>query len=72
MGLCHEPNPPIASRLQGKGLHWFGLGLAGQPTRGLIKLQRLLNKNAFWAKDRSLSELKTLLRHSSGVESVAG
>ena len=48
------------------GLRWFGLGPAGQPTRGLIKLLRLLNKHVFWAKDRSLSDLKTLLRHSSG------
>ena len=48
------------------GLRWFVLGPAGRPTRGLIKLQRFLNKLAFWAKDRSLSDLKTLLRQSSG------
>jgi N-acetylglutamate synthase-like GNAT family acetyltransferase len=36
----------------------------------LIKLQRLLNKHAFWATDRSLSDLKTLLRHSSVVVSL--
>ena len=52
------------------GLRWFGLGPAGRPTRGLIKLQRLLNKHAFWAKDRSLGNLKTLLRHSSVVVSL--
>ena len=44
--------------------------MAGRPTRGLIKLQRLLNKNAFLAKDRSLANLKTLLRHTSVVEAL--
>ena len=52
------------------GLRWFGLGPTGRPTRGLIKLQRLLNKHAFWATDRSLSDLKTLLRHNSVVVSL--
>ena len=36
----------------------------------MIKLQRLLNKHAFWAKDRSLAKLKTLLRHTSVVEAL--
>ena len=36
----------------------------------MIKLQRLLNKHAFCAKERSLGELKTLLHHSSVVVSL--
>ena len=32
------------------GLRIFGLGPNFKPTRGLLKLQRFLNKNAFWAK----------------------
>ena len=40
------------------GLRWFGIGPAGRPTRGLLKLQRLLDKHTLWVKDRSLSDLK--------------
>ncbi len=32
------------------GLRFFGLGPNLKPTNGLNKLQRLLDKNTFWAK----------------------
>ena len=32
------------------GLRVFGLGPNLKPTNGLIKLQKFLDKNAFWAK----------------------
>ena len=66
------PNRLLRHHSGAPGLRWLGLGPACRPTRGLINLQRLLNKHAFWAKDRSLSELKALLRQSRGGESVTG
>ena len=36
------------------GLRLFGLGPNLKPTRGLFKLQKFLQRNAFWAKDLSL------------------
>ena len=37
------------------GLRVFGLGPNLQPTNGLIKLQKLLDTNAFWAKNRTIN-----------------
>ena len=37
----HAPGAP--------GLRWLGLGPHLKPTRGLLKLRRLLDKHAFWA-----------------------
>ena len=64
------PNRLLRHHSGAPGLRWLGLGPACRPTRGLINLQRLLNKHAFWAKDRSLSDLKALLRHSNVVVSL--
>ena len=36
------------------GLRIFGLGPNFNPTNGLIKLQKLLNNNAYWAKNRTI------------------
>ena len=43
------------------GLRFFGLGPNFKPTNGLIKLQKLLDTNAFWAKNRTMNDLKNVL-----------
>ena len=52
------------------GLRFFGLGPKLQPTNGLIKLQKLLDKNAFWAQSRTLNDLKKCLANSDVVISL--
>ena len=52
------------------GLRVFGLGPNLQPTNGLIKLQKLLNTNAFWAKNRTISDLKKCLANSDVIVSI--
>ena len=52
------------------GLRIFGLGPNFKPTRGLLKLQRFLNKNAFWAKNRSINELRKSLANSDAIISL--
>ena len=42
------------------GLRYFGLGPNLKPTKGLIKLQKLLETNTFWAKSRTMNDLKKL------------
>jgi ribosomal protein S18 acetylase RimI-like enzyme len=49
------------------GLRWLGLGPGLRPSRGLLKLQRLLNKHAFWARGRSYGQLRRLLAGSAAV-----
>ena len=58
----HAPGAP--------GLRWFGLGPDLRPTRGLLKLQRLLHKHAFWAESRSQNQLKRMLKGSTVVVSL--
>ncbi|QNJ04849.1 acetyltransferase family protein [Synechococcus sp. MEDNS5] len=60
--LEHAPGAP--------GLRWFGLGPDLRPTRGLLKLQRLLRKHAFWAQDRNQYQLKRMLAGSTVVVSL--
>ena len=60
--LIHAPGAP--------GLRWFGLGPGLRPTRGLWKLQRLFNKHAFWAQQRSHGQLRRLLAGSPVVVSL--
>ena len=43
------------------GLRFFGLGPNLKPTNGLNKLQKLLDNNAFWAKNRTINDLKNVL-----------
>ena len=57
--IQHAPGAP--------GLRWFGLGPGLRPTRGLLKLQRLFNKHAFWASGRSIAQLRRLLAGSTVV-----
>jgi ribosomal protein S18 acetylase RimI-like enzyme len=49
------------------GLRWLGLGPDLRPSRGLLKLQRLLDKHAFWARGRSIAQLRRLLAGSEAV-----
>ena len=60
--IQHAPGAP--------GLRLLGLGPGLKPTRGLLKLQRLLNKHAFWAKGRSHRELRKMLAGSTVVISL--
>ena len=52
------------------GLRFFGLGPNLKPTNGLIKLQKLLDTNAFWAKNRTINDLKKCLANSDVVISL--
>ena len=52
----HAPGAP--------GLRWLGLGPDLRPSRALIKLQRLFDRHAFWARGRSFSQLRRLLAGS--------
>jgi GNAT superfamily N-acetyltransferase len=60
--IQHAPGAP--------GLRWLGLGPGLRPGRGLLKLQRLLDKHAFWARGRSHGDLRRLLAGSQAVVSV--
>jgi ribosomal protein S18 acetylase RimI-like enzyme len=60
--ILHAPGAP--------GLRWLGLGPGWIPSRGLFKLQRLLNQHAFWAQGRSIAELRRMLRGSAAVVSL--
>ena len=52
------------------GLRWLGLGPGLRPSRGLLKLQRLFHKHAFWAQHRSQKELRQMLAGSTVVVSL--
>ena len=52
------------------GLRFFGLGPNLKPNNGLSKLQKLLDRNAFWAKSRTLNDLKKCLAKRDVVVSL--
>ena len=52
------------------GLRFFGLGPNLKPTNGLDKLQKLLDRNAFWAKSRTINDLKKCLANSDVIVSL--
>ena len=52
------------------GLRFFGLGPYLKPTSGLIKLQKLLENNTFWAKNRTIKDLKKCLANSDVIVSL--
>ena len=52
------------------GLRFFGLGPNLIPTNGLLKLQKLLDNNTFWAQSRSINELKKCLANSDVIISL--
>ena len=58
----HAPGAP--------GLCWLGLGPDLRPSRALIKLQRLFDRHAFWARGRSFAQLRRLLAGSDAVVSL--
>ena len=60
--VVHAPGAP--------GLRWLGLGPGLRPSRGLLKLQRLFNKHAFWASQRSSCDLRRMLAGSPVVVSL--
>ena len=49
------------------GLRFLGLGPNLLPQQGLIKLQNLFDNHAFWAKGRSIQQIRRLLSGSSVV-----
>ena len=52
------------------GLRFFGLGPNLKPNNGLNKLRKLLDKNAFWAKNRTINDLKKCLANSDVIVSL--
>jgi len=52
------------------GLRILGLGPNFKPTNGLNKLQILLDRNAFWAKSRTINDLKICLANSDVIVSL--
>ncbi len=52
------------------GMRWLGLGPGYRPSRGLLKLRRLFQKHAFWAENRSNTDLKRMLAGSTVVVSL--
>tara|TARA_B100001248_G_scaffold249081_1_gene221950 strand:+ start:493 stop:948 length:456 start_codon:yes stop_codon:yes gene_type:complete len=52
------------------GLRILGLGPNLKPNNGLNKLQRLLDRNAFWAKKRKINDLKKSLANSDVIVSL--
>ena len=60
----------VQHALGAPGLRWFGLGPDLKPSRGLLKLRRLLHKHAFWAQQRNTADLKRMLAGSTVVVSL--
>jgi len=52
------------------GLRFFGLGPNLKPNNGLNKLKKLLNNNTFWAKNRTINDLKKCLANSDVIVSL--
>ncbi len=52
------------------GLRLFGLGPNFTPKKGLNKLKQFLDSNAFWAKDRTIDDLKICLANSDVIVSI--
>ena len=52
------------------GLRLFGLGPNFKPVKGLLKLQQFLNRNAFWAQDRKIADLRKSLANSDVIVSI--
>tara|TARA_B100000214_G_C23809816_1_gene554397 strand:+ start:105 stop:545 length:441 start_codon:yes stop_codon:yes gene_type:complete len=58
----HAPGAP--------GLRFFGLGSNFKPMNGIQKLKNLFERNAFWARKRSINSLKVMLSHSDVIVSI--
>ena len=60
--IKHAPGAP--------GLRLLGLGPQLIPSQGVLQLQKLFNKHAFWAQQRSYKQLCKLLKNSTVVISL--
>ncbi len=60
--IKHAPGAP--------GLRMLGLGPFFLPCQGLLKLKTLLDKHAFWAKNRDLKDIQKLLSGSNVIISL--
>ena len=60
--IKHAPGAP--------GLRLLGLGPNFKPCRGITKLKQLLSSHAFWATERTESELRRMLQGSTVVISI--
>ena len=61
----------IIKHLRGApGIRFFGMGPYLIPSNSLKKLQSLFNKETFWARNRSIKNLKIMLANSSEVISI--
>lgn len=58
----HAPGAP--------GLRLIGMGCSWLPQQGVRQLQNLLSQHTFWARQRSASELRRMLKASDAVVSV--
>ena len=52
------------------GLRLFGLGPNLKPNNGLNKLQNLLDDSTFWAKNRTIKDIKKCLANSDVIVSL--
>ena len=52
------------------GLRLLGLGTGLLPAKGIIKLQKLLTKETFWAQNRSQNSIRAMLKNSDVVISI--
>ena len=52
------------------GFRLLGLGPYMRPCKGLVKLQNLFNKNAEWAQNRSITDLRNCLSKSDVIVSL--
>tara|TARA_B100000214_G_C23735856_1_gene520964 strand:+ start:156 stop:629 length:474 start_codon:yes stop_codon:yes gene_type:complete len=52
------------------GLRLMGLGPNFKPTKGIKKLQKLFNKNTFWAVKRNSTNIRKMLANSSRVVTI--
>ena len=65
-----DPDPAGSPCPRCPGLRWLGLGPDLRPSRALLKLQRLFDRHAFWARGRSFAQLRRLLAGSDAVVSL--
>ena len=65
-----DPDPAGPPCPGAPGLRWLGLGPDLRPSRALLKLQRLFDRHAFWARGRSFAQLRRLLAGSDAVVSL--
>ena len=60
----------VKHALGAPGLRLFGFGPKFLPSKGISKLQLLLNKNTFWARNRKKKDIRKMLSNSQVVVSI--